>query len=88
MSYYEWNWPKSLCAVGGWVWWVGGVGVVCKPIIVFSLVQAEQFTLLLEAVDALLEELLVWASHPIAISSDNRLCTLEQRCACCSFQTL
>ena len=36
MSYYAWNWSKSLCAV------VGVVGVVCKPIIVFSLVQSEQ----------------------------------------------
>ena len=38
MSFYAWNWSKSLCAVvvGGWVvWWF-------KPIIVFSLVQAEQ----------------------------------------------
>ena len=32
MSCYAWNWSKSLCAV----WWV------CKPIVVLSLVQAEQ----------------------------------------------
>ena len=34
MSYYAWNWFKSLCAVV--VWW-------CKPIIVFSLVKGEQY---------------------------------------------
>ena len=34
MSYYAWNWFKSL-------WWYGG-GMVCKPILVFSLGQAEQ----------------------------------------------
>ena len=36
MSYYFWNWSKSLCGA------VGVVGVVCKPILVFSLAQAEQ----------------------------------------------
>ena len=42
MSYYVWNWSKSLCAVrcGGWMG-----GLWCKPIIVFSLVQAEQLSI-------------------------------------------
>ena len=39
MSYYAWNWSKSLC---GMVWWFGGVVVVWKPILVFSLAQTEQ----------------------------------------------
>ena len=46
MSYYTWNWSKSLCAVGvvgGAVGVVGGAVVRWfKPIIVFSLVQSEQ----------------------------------------------
>ena len=36
MSYYVWNWYKSLCAGAG------GCGGWLKPIIVFSLDQAEQ----------------------------------------------
>ena len=36
MSYYAWNCSKSLCWEVGWV-------VVLKPILVFSLAQAEQF---------------------------------------------
>ena len=35
MSYFAWNWSKSLCVV---VVWYG----VCKSIIVFNLAQAEQ----------------------------------------------
>ena len=34
-TYYTWNWSKSLCGCGG--------GVGCKPILVFSFGQAEQF---------------------------------------------
>ena len=35
---------KVCVRCGGWVWWVGVV--VCKPIIVLSLAQAEQLTIL------------------------------------------
>ena len=38
LSYYAWNWSKSLCAV---VWWL--CGVAWKPIIVFTLDKAEQY---------------------------------------------
>ena len=36
ISFYTWNMSTSLC-VGGMIWWVA-----CKPILVFSFVQAEQ----------------------------------------------
>ena len=41
MSYYAWSWSTSLCG-----WWYGGM-VVCKPILVFSFVQAEQLPVLI-----------------------------------------